>query len=386
MLKVERTSLIQFVSLFVVLIISFLLTFSVLYYYYQKNIFFEVRQTSILYYAGKVYEKIYSASSLEEVSQRLVKDSRFDIALLNDKKEIVYSSAPVFNNIPFKKGIFEFKHHLYEIESIEMAKLHHYRYIVIRTYSIERELTQTRRTIYIALFSSIIFMTLVIYALSKLFLRPLREYIGKLDGFIRDTTHELNTPLSIITMSVERLNEDIDDPKLQKHLNRMTVALRTISHLYNDLTFLTLYQQESKNENLVELHTLLEERIHYFRPLADTKKIIFSLNITPKRLMLNPEKISRVIDNLLSNAIKYNKRSGSITITLNNDYLRISDTGIGIPEEKLSDIFLRYTRFDDANGGFGIGLNIVYIICQEYGFPISVHSKIGEGTTFEITF
>ena len=385
MLNIERKPLIQFVSVFVALNTLFLLTLSVLYYYYQQNIYIDIRQNSIRYYADKVNENIYSATSIQDIKDWMIGDPRFEVAIMDDKKKVVYTSDKPFS-IPFKLGMFEYNDHFYSIEPIDMEKLHRYRYLVIRADSIDKELAKTRKSIFIVLTFSIIFMTLVIYTLSKLFLRPLRVYISKLDRFIRDTTHELNTPLSIITMSVERLYEEGPDPKIDKHLGRMTVALRTISHLYNDLTFLTLYQKTAFAEQSLDLAPILEERIHYFRPLADAKKITFDLNIQPTFVKAHSEKLIRVIDNLLSNAIKYNKRSGNITVVLNNGFLSVKDTGIGIPKDKLNDIFLRYTRFDDANGGFGVGLNIVHMICQEYHFPITVESHLHEGTTFRIQF
>jgi two-component system OmpR family sensor kinase len=385
LLNIERKPLIQFVSVFVALNTLFLLTLSILYYYYQKNIYLDIRQNSIRYYADKVNENIYSATSMQDIKDWMIGDPRFDVAILDDKKKVVYTSDKPFP-IPITIGMFEYQNHFYDLEPIDMEKLHHYRYLVIRADSIDNELAKTRRSIYIVLIFSIIFMTLVIYTLSKLFLHPLRVYISKLDRFIRDTTHELNTPLSIITMSVERLHEEGPDPKIDKHLGRITVALRTISHLYNDLTFLTLYKKTHIDEQPIDVSLILEERINYFRPLADAKKITFNLNIESTFVKAHSEKLIRIIDNLLSNAIKYNKRSGNITIILTGGLLSVKDTGIGIPEDKLNDIFLRYTRFDDANGGFGIGLNIVHMICQEYHFPITVESHLKEGTIFKIQF
>ncbi|MDD3597757.1 HAMP domain-containing sensor histidine kinase [Sulfuricurvum sp.] len=383
MLKAERASLIQFVLLFVILNTLFLLTLSVLYYYYQKNIYYELRQNSMLFYAGKVYDNIYSAESVEEMRRHVIKDPRFEIAFLDKHKRVLFASSTGFD-VPVREGIFEFKDHLYQMESIEMKSLHTVRYIAIRADSIEPELARTREAIYIVLIFSTLFMTLMIYTLSKLFLRPLRVYIGKLDRFIRDTTHELNTPLSIISMSLERLREEELAPKALKHTERITVALRTISHLYNDLTFLTLYQKTRSNTQTLDLSMLLKERIDYFRPLADAKKISFELDIHSVTIDADTEKMARIIDNLLSNAIKYNKRSGTISVILKESRLHVSDTGIGIPEDKLHDIFIRYSRFDEANGGFGIGLNIVRMIAAEYGFAIDVDSKIDVGTTFTL--
>lgn len=95
-------------------------------------------------------------------------------------------------------------------------------------------------------------------------------------------------------------------------------------------------------------------------------------------------KLTRVVDNLLSNAIKYNKRKGVIRVSVTPTTLAISDTGIGIAASKIHEIFDRYSRFDHANGGFGIGLNIVQLICKEYGIVIDVNSVLGEGTTFTL--
>jgi two-component system OmpR family sensor kinase len=77
---------------------------------------------------------------------------------------------------------------------------------------------------------------------------------------------------------------------------------------------------------------------------------------------------------------------GDIHIELNNTVLSVRDTGVGIAPADIQEIFNRYTRFDDANGGFGIGLNIIQMICKEYGFLIAVESQLGQGTTFTVTW
>lgn len=99
---------------------------------------------------------------------------------------------------------------------------------------------------------------------------------------------------------------------------------------------------------------------------------------------MDVNKMTRVIDNLISNAIKYNKRFGSITIVLRKDYFIVEDSGIGIEASKVSAMFERYTRFNSSEGGFGIGLNIVKSIIDEYNLKISVESVLGEGTTIRV--
>lgn len=356
-----------------------------MYYSYQENIFIDLKHNAMMYYTGALQDHIFDASSIAELHQHLSRDPRFDIAFLSHDKKILYSSAPHLA-FPFHEGFFEYQHYYYYVDIIELEHLKTIHYIVIRAHSIEAQLEQTRQSIYLFLLFSIFFLSVVIYALSKLFLHPLRDAIAKLDQFIRDTTHELNTPLSVITMSIEQLDKKALAPNHKKHIERISVAARTISNLYNDLAFLIMYEQTKANNTEVKILALTEERIEYFRPLAEAKKITMHSTLQPCNLTVDREKIARIIDNLLSNAIKYNKPLGDIYIELSDTSLSIRDTGVGIASADIEEIFNRYTRFDDANGGFGIGLNIIQMICKEYGFLINVESKVAQGTTFTVTW
>lgn len=357
-----------------------------MYYYYQKNIFLELRGKSMMYYSANINHHIFTVKNLNELKQHLSKDPRFKIAFLTEQKKVFYASDP-HKRPPFHKGFFEYENAYYYIDSIELEHLKEIRYIVIQANTIDIELEKTRQSIYIFLIFSILFLSAVIYVLSKLFLHPLRDAITKLDQFIRDTTHELNTPLSVITMSIEQLDKKTLDTRHLKHIDRIDVASRTISNLYNDLAFLIMYEQDQQHSvATIDLAALTDERIEYFRPIADAKKITFHTAFEPSKIAFDQEKMVRIIDNLLSNAIKYNKPSGNIYVSLTPESISVRDTGIGISSEKIDQIFNRYTRFDEANGGFGIGLNIIQMICKEYGFEIHVDSKIAQGTTFTISW
>jgi two-component system OmpR family sensor kinase len=339
----------------------------------------------MVYYTGTQKEHIFNAKNIAELHRYLSRDPRFKIALLTKDKKIAYASIPSLK-FPIKEGFFEDDRYYYYVDIIEVEHLKQIHYIVVRADTIDKQLQQTRKSIYMFLIFSILFLSAVIYALSKLFLQPLRDAIAKLDQFIRDTTHELNTPLSVITMSIEQLDKSSLDIRHLKHINRIDVASRTISNLYNDLAFLMMNEQSKKNDLDIELKILFEERIEYFKPLAQAKKITIHTDLAKSNILIDKEKMIRIIDNLLSNAIKYNKPAGDIYITITKNSLSIRDTGIGIARDNLEEIFNRYTRFDNANGGFGIGLNIIQMICQEYAFKITVDSELSLGTTFKITW
>ena len=220
----------------------------------------------------------------------------------------------------------------------------------------------------------------------KILLRPMKNSMMLLDDFIKDTTHELNTPISAILANVEMMDMDTLTEKNQKKLGRINIAAKTVSHLYQDLTYLTLNHNRQSKDEWIDLKQLITDRVEYFAILASSKKITFNLNLNDSAIFIDGVKIARVIDNLISNAIKYNRRNGNITIVLRKTYVSIQDTGIGIKAEKLSDIFERYTRFNTSEGGFGIGLNIVKSIIEEYHLKIGVESVLHEGTTIRIDF
>lgn len=245
------------------------------------------------------------------------------------------------------------------------------------------ELWQSQVLRYFLIFGSLLFavFALVGFGLSRLLLRPMNQAITLLDDFIKDTTHELNTPVSAILTNIESLGESELPETVQKKLRRIEIASRTISTLYDDLTYLILNHDLAIVNSELNLSVLLMERIEYFRHRIEQKKIDLDVHITPDMaITIDQTKAIRLIDNLLSNAIKYNRMGGKITVILDKNGLCIEDNGIGIPQDMIERIFERYTRADKSVGGFGIGLHIVAMIAKSYNFTISIESKEKKGT------
>jgi two-component system OmpR family sensor kinase len=225
------------------------------------------------------------------------------------------------------------------------------------------------------------------YFLMNLLLKPMRDAINLLDRFIKDTTHELNTPVSTILSNIELSEGKIEDAGLQKRLNRIKIGARTISNLYQDLVFLTLSQKVKSKKEKVNLKELLSERCEYFSLFMQSKKIVLNLDLE-KDVILNIDKnkLIKLIDNLLSNAIKYNKIKGFIDIVLKQNYFEVKNSGKGIEKEKLEQVFRRYERADKSVGGFGIGLSIVTKIAQEEGLHVSIDSIFNKYTTLRVSW
>ncbi len=306
-------------------------------------------------------------------------DLAYKTALYGYDKDLLVGTIQN-QTLDFDENIALDDHHIHLILPLSPYGLGEY-YLVFETY--DDALWRTQFWTHSALFGSFLFLLLALvgFGLSRLLLRPMNEAITLLDDFIKDTTHELNTPVSAILTNLESL-EGINFPEtVQKKLKRIEIASRTISTLYDDLTYLILNHDLAIQNSVLNVSALLCERIEYFRHRIEQKKIVLSPHISENIILtIDRTKATRLIDNLLSNAIKYNRIGGKITVTLNMDGLCIEDNGIGIPEEMIERVFERYTRADKSVGGFGIGLHIVAMISKEYNLKITIESQEKKGT------
>lgn len=220
--------------------------------------------------------------------------------------------------------------------------------------------------------AALLFAGLVSLFLARIFLKPMRENIQHLDAFIKDATHEMNTPLSSILMSIETIDVAQTPPPLAKKLTRIANAAKTLSHLYDDLVFANFSGKFPVMLEDCRMEMVIQERIDYFRPIADAKGIQWDCNIQSCPLRCDAKRVRRIIDNLLSNAIKYSHPQGLIEVVLDENRLYIRNGGAVIPPQKQEEVFERYRRFNADQGGFGIGLSTAATLSYEMGFSLSI--------------
>ena len=229
-----------------------------------------------------------------------------------------------------------------------------------------------------------IFFSILGYFLGRLFTAPMRDSIEQMNHFIQDTTHELNTPISTILTNIEMI-ETYGKYEKSEELQRIEIASKTLSRIYEDLTYLNLNNDYYREVESVDVTKLIEERIVYFSTMLQSRGLTTHLElISEKMLDIDPNDGVRLIDNLLSNAIKYNRKNGTLTVKLTDESLRIIDTGIGIAQKDLKDISKRFKRANKSEGGFGIGLDIVNQVVNSYGFVLHITSQLNKGTEVEI--
>jgi two-component system OmpR family sensor kinase len=254
--------------------------------------------------------------------------------------------------------------------------------IVIEKDGVASYIRSLEQEILLYLFFIYIFLTIVGYFLAKLFIKPIQQKRIQLDNFIKDSTHELNTPITALMLSVNA-------PKLEspKNLERIKLSATRVSEIHKDLTYLML---DNLKEIVVEelcLNEILKEELMYLSLLAEKKKIVIQLEDNGEiDFKIDKESFVRLIHNLINNAIKYNKMNGRIKITIEERKIVIKDSGIGIPKKDQSAIYERFYRASEQVGGFGLGLNIVHKVCEAYEIGIEFESKVEVGTTFILSF
>ncbi len=212
--------------------------------------------------------------------------------------------------------------------------------------------------------------------------------------FTSDVSHELRTPITVILTQAEYGKDSISSVEdAQKSFGIIEKEGQKMSKLVSQL--LTLARMERGRQKLnienINLSELLEMIIETQTLSAKTKNIKFVTKIIPEIYAnIDEMMIMRVFTNLISNAISYGKQNGTVTVELflqkNRIVSKISDDGIGILEDKLDKIWLRFYQVDPSKNGdnSGLGLSMVKKIIELHKGEIFVESELGEGTTFTI--
>ncbi len=289
-------------------------------------------------------------------------------------------------------GTLDAKHGFEEEEADKLyyrAKLEPYYlgagYLLLSKDIDEESIAGLQKQILLFMLAAAIFFSLLGYFLGRLFVSPMRQALEKMNQFIQDTTHELNTPISTILTNIEMIETFGKDQENRVELKRIAIASKTLSHIYDDLTYLNLNHDYHRDLVEVDMSALMNERILYFTAMADAKALDIQVDVVQNIVLkIDKNDALRLVDNLLSNAIKYNKHEGILALSLTQDNLSVRDTGIGIKSKELQQISQRYKRANSAEGGFGIGLHIVAQVCENYGYTLNIESEENKGTEVSV--
>ncbi len=204
---------------------------------------------------------------------------------------------------------------------------------------------------------------------------------------VSDITHELRTPLTKIRGQLEGVKDGVykPDKELVDNLLANTSQLEAIIDRLQELIEIRSGQIKLKKVN-IELSSMVRSVLAGYA--KEGVEVVVNIDKGAK-VKADRIRFRELLDNLISNAFKYTKK-GQISIEASDRELKVSDSGIGIPEAELPYIFERFYRVDksrnDQTGGLGLGLAIAKEIAEAHGFLMSVDSELKKGSTFTISF
>ncbi|MFA7084035.1 MAG: HAMP domain-containing sensor histidine kinase [Arcobacteraceae bacterium] len=380
--------------------------FAVKYAIFYTMVVFVILFFPFLIYANYLY-------SLEEAKTEIAL-KKTAITVINEMEKYSSSTSPHFNFPRFKKftsGIYDSNYNpiftLIEANKNAIAnvsegyqhlnndRIYTYKFKNSRYFGAKYLLVLTQfdnftiiKNMIIVMFCIISITFLLSLFILKNFAKPFQEMNEALDNFIKDSMHEINTPLSIININVDMYNEKFGP---NKYFSRIKSASKILSKLYNDMNYLikeqTINRKAHRRE--IDFSAFVLKSVDYFKDIAELKGIEIVSHIEENIFIdFIPAKLQKIVDNTLSNAIKYGKEEREVIVILKivEPYivLSIEDFGIGIKEP--NKIFSRYYREEETKGGFGIGLSIVNKIIHDENIKVKVTSQLNNGTTFEYFF
>jgi len=230
------------------------------------------------------------------------------------------------------------------------------------------------------------------------------EVIGKLHSidesrqeFVSNVSHELKTPLTSMKVLADSLNgsEDVPIEMYKEFMLDIGEEIDRETKIINDLLSLVRMDKSGAvlNISAVNINELIEHILKRLKPIAEKSDIeVVYESFRPVVAEVDEVKFTLVVTNLVENAIKYNNEGGWVHISLNSDhqyfYIKVEDNGLGIPEDSVEHIFERFYRADKSHsreiGGTGLGLAITKSSIAMHNGEIKVHSKLGEGSTFDV--
>lgn len=224
-------------------------------------------------------------------------------------------------------------------------------------------------------------------ALSDL-LKRIEAFVIRERNFTRDASHELRSPITVIKiaadmlLSDERLNESAT-----KTVQRIRRSARDMEELIEALLLLAREADNKLSSDKVKINDILAEEIEHARVLYRHKNISVNVNEFVYLVVYASDKVlSVLIGNLLRNAFSYTDE-GKVDITIDDHRIVIDDSGIGISDEQMKQVFKPFFSHEGKQrGGHGVGLTIVKLLSDRFKWPVTIDSELDVGTRVTVTF
>jgi len=229
-------------------------------------------------------------------------------------------------------------------------------------------------------------------------LRKLSELNQMKANFVANVSHELRTPLTHVKGYLELLGTESLGALNEEQKGAVQVSQKAAGRLEGLIDSLILFSQAARGEmtlklSPVDLNQIAEEVVNYSRSRAEDRGVVLNVDVQPglPQVQADKEKISWAILQLLDNAIKFTPSKGQVTLSIQPETdtllnVVVTDTGIGIPKDRLKEIFEPFHQLDASStrhyGGTGLGLALAQEIVNAHGSMLQVESEPGRGSTF----
>lgn len=270
------------------------------------------------------------------------------------------------------------------------------------TQDIETILSQLQLGLWLGGIAALMLISLSSFYLARQVVKPTKQNLKRLEQFTAEASHELRNPLTRISIASEVMLNRSEYFKRSSHLKKLgmiNLAAKQMQRLVEDLMFLvradTGTLAAAMKRDRIFFNPLLRELIEHFEPIAQARGILVRVNLSENVIVKGDKTLlNRLFSHLLDNAIKYTDPGGSITLSMQDikglATVAIADTGIGIAPEYQSFVFQCFWRSEQALArhpdSLGLGLAIAGAIVRQHGGKITVNSRMGKGTCFQVCF
>ncbi len=378
----ERKALFSFLAIYI--LSAMVLVSIIVFLYYNKEIVSIDNQCSIeMSNKAMLIEKEIMQAYMENKEYKFnVNSTTLRVGLFDKDGNPIYSNLDS-KTVYLSKKAYRSNTHEYHIDKLDKP-IFNVSYIVVEGSEGAKQKLKLMIVITMVVLATLVFVGFIGYFLSRQLTAPIKARVEKLNRFIKDSAHDINTPVSALMMSVSYLKTKKEVDK--RVLNHISISAKLISQIYNSLSFIAFDDKDEVIDEEFDLSDLIKESVRFFDEIAAIRgnKIVCVLEST--MVNMDRSRMQKVINNLISNALKYSYPDTEIKINLKDGIFSIEDRGIGIAKDDQKAVFDRYERKSKDIGGFGIGLNIVKTVCNAYNIEIKLESELEKGTTFSLVF
>jgi signal transduction histidine kinase len=219
------------------------------------------------------------------------------------------------------------------------------------------------------------------------FAARIEEFVERERNFTRDASHELRSPLTVIKVAADVLPEEDLSPFSARAVERIRRSVRDMEAMIEAFLILARESDTGLPEEDFIANESVRDEVERAMPLLENKQVTLRLEEKAKFMLHAPPKVfASMVGNLIRNACLYTE-AGNVVVEVGSDYVRVTDSGIGMSAEDLRQAFQPYFRGGNSTrGGYGVGLSLVRRLSDRFGWPVEMDSELGIGTTATLRF